>query len=360
MDGYFEHILVVDDNIDMLHLISDYLKHEKYSVSLALNGKEALGRSMRRAPDLIIADWMMPVMSGVELLEYMKNDERLASIPFILLTAKSDEASKKVGVCTGADAFLGKPFDREELLSLVKNLLKLKQGERQIASLNREIANGVLRRFMPPQMVEKILKGENVFDSKPKNEKVTVLIAALSHFREYVDDMGPANLSELLNEYYSGMTEIAFSHEGIIDRFEDGCIRVLFGVPTGAAPEIQIGNACRSALAMEQKTLEILPKWNVQSETKLSYKMAVHFGEAVVGTVGSSLKTDYTAIGGMIHFAKIIESFAKDGEILISMDVRDNLGQGMWVRHGQFVIDGSGKKVTLARLVSPVLKEQEK
>ncbi|MBF0441529.1 MAG: response regulator, partial [Oligoflexales bacterium] len=348
-----EHILVVDDNMDMLHLVSGYLREDNYRVSTVLNGKEALDRCQSLKPDLIITDWMMPVMSGPELLQNIKEDKTLSSIPVILLTAKSDETSKKEGTRFGADAFLGKPFDHVELSSLVRNLLKLKKGEREITSLNREIAGGVLRRFLPPELIEQVLKGDSVFDRKPKNTNVTILIATLSHFKDEMGELGPENFADLMNDFYTEMTKIIFSNHGIIDRLEDGSIRALFGVPVEQEPEIQSENAARSALDMEKRLFDLMPKWNKTYGLSLSHRMIIHQGKAVVGMVGSLLRTDYTAAGPEVNFIRSIEGYVKDGEILITKQARDYLRADMWVRHEPIDVQGSDKKLTVARVTNP-------
>ncbi|MBF0442697.1 MAG: response regulator, partial [Oligoflexales bacterium] len=347
------HILIVDDNIDMLHLISGYLNEAKYGVTSALNGKQAIRKCRDLRPDLIISDWMMPVMSGPEFVQYLKNDRLLSSVPVIMLTARSDEASRRESAHFGADAFLGKPFDQIELVSLVQNLLKLKQGEKQIASLNREIADGVLRRFLPPAMIESILNGEAVFDKKPRNTKITILIATLIGFRERIAEFCPDDISEILNGFYTEMTKIIFSHSGVIDRLEDGSIRALFGVSDTDPPNVQVETASRSALEMEKRLLQIIPEWNRRLEENMSYKIVIHHGDAVVGTVGSPLRTDYTAIGAAIHFTKHIEGLAGEGEILVSKDARDYLRPDMWVRHDLPGVERGEKVPRLARVVEP-------
>ena len=87
---------------------------------------------MSAIPDLVITDWMMPRLDGLGLVQAIRENTRLAGLPVIMLTAKSDEDSRLVGLDTGADAFLGKPFNELELLSLIRNLLHLKSNEHDL------------------------------------------------------------------------------------------------------------------------------------------------------------------------------------------------------------------------------------
>ena len=117
-------ILVIDDLSDMRNLIMRTLKRAGYEVFEAADGHQGLELARKISPHLIITDWMMPEMSGPELIATLRSDTQFHKIPVILLTAKSDEESKRVGTEIGADAFLGKPFNKKKLLGSINALLK--------------------------------------------------------------------------------------------------------------------------------------------------------------------------------------------------------------------------------------------
>ena len=119
-------ILIVDDNKDM----RDYLKnrlYEHYQILEAEDGASGLALARKEIPDLVISDVMMPVMSGYDLCAELKGDENTKEIPIILLTAKANEESKIEGFERGADAYILKPFNSEELLLRVENLIEIRQ-----------------------------------------------------------------------------------------------------------------------------------------------------------------------------------------------------------------------------------------
>jgi CheY-like chemotaxis protein/AraC-like DNA-binding protein len=93
----------------------------------AYNGQAGIEKALETIPDLIISDVMMPIKDGFEVVETLKNDERTSHIPIILLTAKADVQSRLAGLRRGADAYLSKPFHREELLVTVENLLETRK-----------------------------------------------------------------------------------------------------------------------------------------------------------------------------------------------------------------------------------------
>jgi len=114
-------VLVVEDNEELREYMCSALKGT-YSIKKARNGQEGLEKSYT-IPDLIISDLMMPKMNGQEMLQQLKNDPKTNHIPLIMLTAKADRESKLKGLNTGADHYINKPFDMDELRVRVKSLI---------------------------------------------------------------------------------------------------------------------------------------------------------------------------------------------------------------------------------------------
>jgi signal transduction histidine kinase/DNA-binding response OmpR family regulator len=116
-------ILVAEDNPDMRHFIASSLENEGYSVITAADGHEARQLALRHIPSLIVSDVMMPKIDGIELTKMIRSDERTSHIPVVLLTARNDQESKLLGLNTGADDYLTKPFSPAELLVRINNLI---------------------------------------------------------------------------------------------------------------------------------------------------------------------------------------------------------------------------------------------
>ena len=123
-------ILIAEDNEDMARFLADSFG-TAYMVITAADGTEALQRLKEQEVSLIISDWMMPNMDGIELCRRVREDRLTSHIPFILLTAKTDNASKTAGMNCGADAYIEKPFSMQYLEACVKNLMDLRSQLQQ-------------------------------------------------------------------------------------------------------------------------------------------------------------------------------------------------------------------------------------
>ena len=123
-------MLIVDDNEEMLNFLSSSFSAQ-YSILTAEDGMEALEKLKEHEVTLIVSDWMMPRMDGVEFCKALRADQSISHIPFILLTAKTDTNSKIEGMDCGADAYIEKPFSVQYLEACIKNLLDLRNLLRQ-------------------------------------------------------------------------------------------------------------------------------------------------------------------------------------------------------------------------------------
>ncbi|MCB9283443.1 MAG: response regulator [Lewinellaceae bacterium] len=118
-------LLVVEDNADVARYLMSCLEG-RYQLTWARDGQEGIDTAIEAIPDLVVSDVMMPRKDGFELCQTLKTDTRTSHIPIVLLTAKADAESRMAGLKRGADAYLGKPFDKRELLIRLEKLLELR------------------------------------------------------------------------------------------------------------------------------------------------------------------------------------------------------------------------------------------
>lgn len=118
------HILVVDDEPAICDLVCTALEMAGYTTSRSANGNFAYQSVINKRPDLIICDWMMPMLNGIDLVKQLRENERTADLPVLMLTAKGDEDDRLRGFNVGVDDYLAKPFSTRELVARVKAILR--------------------------------------------------------------------------------------------------------------------------------------------------------------------------------------------------------------------------------------------
>ena len=116
-------ILIVDDEADLVETVRFPLEMEGYHVLVSYNGEDALNQARKENPDLILLDLMLPKLDGYKVCRLLKFDDRYKHIPILMLTAKTQEKDKALGMETGANEYITKPFEMDDLLKKVKAYL---------------------------------------------------------------------------------------------------------------------------------------------------------------------------------------------------------------------------------------------
>lgn len=164
-------VLLVEDN-DEIRLLLKTCLGNTYHFEEASDGKAGWEKAIEKVPDLIISDLMMPEMDGLELCTHIKTDFRTQHIPFIMLTAKAGDENRLTGLQTGADDYLVKPFNRDELNAKVHNLLQLREN------IRRQIKNTLLTEATPVQVISAeeqfVMKARQLVEENLSNPVLSV------------------------------------------------------------------------------------------------------------------------------------------------------------------------------------------
>ncbi|MBE9204396.1 response regulator transcription factor [Synechocystis sp. PCC 7339] len=131
------HLLLVDDDPNLLLLVKDYLEYQGYQVTTAGNGREALAALANMVPDMIICDIMMPEMDGYAFIEQVRQNPSISWIPVMFLSAKGQSHNRVKGLNLGADIYMAKPFEPEELAAQVQSCLR--QADRLLQHNNHPL-----------------------------------------------------------------------------------------------------------------------------------------------------------------------------------------------------------------------------
>ncbi len=154
------YVLVIEDNLDIRENISEILELAGYDVDGAENGKEGIKSVLKKRPDLIICDVMMPVMDGYQTLYTLSQNEKTRDIPFVFLTAKSEKEDWRKGMNLGADDYLVKPFEEVELLGVVQTRLKKRE---QLAGIGGDFTEHKLSDLLAQGVNKSYKKKEVIF-----------------------------------------------------------------------------------------------------------------------------------------------------------------------------------------------------
>ena len=131
------HVLLVDDDADILRIVQFYLKKQKYNVHTAANGEDALAAlKMNPGIELVLSDVMMPGMSGLDLLKAIRSEPRTSDLSVVLISAEGQTAKKVAGLEMGADDYITKPFNFDELQARVRNHIRLRRLQREVMQKN--------------------------------------------------------------------------------------------------------------------------------------------------------------------------------------------------------------------------------
>ncbi len=131
-----KRLLVVDDEPNLLRAVAASLRAEGYEVVTARNGREALVRVAETVPDLVVSDIRMPGVDGYHLARQLRESARTALVPVVFLTAKDEVADRVEGFRAGVDAYLTKPFEPDELVAVIRNILdRVRRTHAEIARL---------------------------------------------------------------------------------------------------------------------------------------------------------------------------------------------------------------------------------
>jgi diguanylate cyclase (GGDEF)-like protein len=190
-----EAVLVVDDDPDVARFVEVNLRSAGYEVTVASNGEEALERAVELRPDLVLLDVMMPKLDGFEVAQRLRRDPRTSSSSIIMLTAKALSADKVLGLSSGADDYIIKPFDPVELLARVKGTLRRSKEMKALSPLT-----GLPGNIRIQEEIRRLVS---------EHEPFSLLYADMDYFKAYNDHYGFVRGDQAIQVLARVCTEVA-------------------------------------------------------------------------------------------------------------------------------------------------------
>ncbi len=338
------HLLIVDDNKVNRILLAHGLEQQGHTTETAENGRQALEMLKRGTYDLVLLDIEMPEMNGFQVLEACLQDVDLRNIP-IIMTSSLDELDSVVKcIELGAEDYLHKPVNPILLRARVNASLEKKRL--------RDEQRKLFRTFATKEVAEELLKtgfslGGNIVTA-------SVMFADIRSFTTITESNSPAEIIEMLNEFYALMFESITDYGGSVNQMTGDGFMAIFGAP------IKYEDYCQRAVRAALEMIELLKIFNQQrverGKPQIRIGIGVASGAMVAGFTGTQHRATYTCVGDSVNLAARIENHTKVAgkPIIIDRFTREKLSDDIHVEDlGDVLFKGKHQAVKIFSVNAP-------
>ena len=239
-------------------------------------------------------------------------------------------------------------YTHQQAKALVKAKSQIQHQREQSISLSHKLA-----KYLSPQVWQSIFTGERDVRLETQRKKLTIFFSDIKGFTELAEEMEPESLTELLNNYFNEMSQIALKYGGTIDKFVGDSIMIFFGDPTSRGPKEDTLACVAMAIEMRKHMKILRQKWQSQGiKTPLQIRIGISTGYSTVGNFGAENRMDYTIIGKEVNLASRLEALAEPGEILISYETFSLVKDKVMCRDkGEITVKGFSRAVPIYQIV---------
>ena len=360
-------ILVVDDVPENVRLLEAVLAPRGYDVVMAYDGAAALEIVDAKQPDLVLLDVMMPGLDGYAVCRRLRESDETAALPVIMVTSSLGE-EKTRAIEAGADDFIPKPFNHDEMLTRVRSLLRIKryhdtikEQDRQLAELNRTLEQRVqaqvtelerlrrLRRFLSPRLADAVLSSGDEAIFQGHRCEVAIVFADLRGWTSFADAVEPEELMRMLHGFYTAIGRLVQRFDATVGFLEGDGVELFFNDPI-AIPDAPL-RAVRLGCALREEMAELAEIYRRRGYD-LDFGAGIALGYATCGDVGFEGRSDYVAIGAVTNLASRLAKEASGQQILISQRLYAEVEDAVEVEPaGEFTIKGFQRPVVAFNVV---------
>ena len=316
-------LLIIDDESINQQVLKHHLSDQRFTITQAMNGEEALTIIAKQPPfDLVLLDVMMPRMSGYDVCQKIREKYLPSELPVIMVTAKDQIQDVVQGLSVGANDYLPKPFYKEELLARINTQLDL---HRIFQVAGRFIPYDFLRALNRERITE-VLLGDYA------EREVTVMFTDIRDYTALAETMTPEENFKFVKAFHKRMGPLIQKHNGFVNQYLGDGIMALFP----KVPE----DALASAIEMKKGLVAYNEHREAAGWKALSIGTGLHSGSLIMGIIGDENRMDAATIADSVNTASRIESLTKHygASILLSEDSLQKMENP-----GQFLIRYLGK-----------------
>jgi DNA-binding response OmpR family regulator len=334
-------ILIVDDEPAIVEYLAEVLHGLGYVTATAGDGREALERIATEVPDLVLLDWVMPIMDGLQVCRALKENDRTRLIPVVIMTSLDGMDSRIKGIEAGADDFLTKPLNERQLIARVQTALRLKNAvDRKLGELRR--VRDHFAKFVP-EAVKRLVAADPEAPVLRKRERdVSVLFVDLSGYTALSEQLAAEALNALIERYFSRFLDSIHDGGGDINETAGDGFMAIFEDPD---PQTHAVRAIDAALGLRDTASRL----NRESgETPLDIHMGINSGIALVGSTRfeglHGARWTFTASGPVTNMAARLAGAAGPNELFVGPETMRRVGSRYEHRRrkGKFLKDLEG------------------
>lgn len=333
-------ILVVDDNRMNRIKLTRNLEQQGYSVGVAENGRDALEMLRSEPFELLLLDIMMPVMNGYEVLENMTADPVLRDIPVIVISAVEEMDSVVRCIEMGAEDHLPKDYDPVLLNARIGASLEKKRLRNEVVE-QLDFIRDMFGKYVPESIAKQIVANKGALE--PKQTTATILYTDIESFTTTAESIPPAQVVQMLNEYFPAVIEPIKLYGGVVNQFQGDAMLVTFNVPVEDPQHADL--AVRAAQEIQQIMTQ-----NTFAGISLRTRIGINTGEVIAGNVGAGDRINYTVHGDAVNLAARLEQLNKvhGTQVIISESTVDALSEDYPIEPlGEEQIRGKTKPVRI-------------
>jgi class 3 adenylate cyclase len=333
-------VLIAEDDKDSQELLKRILLKENYEVIAANDGLVAWEIFQREDIRLVITDWLMPQMGGLELCERIRDSESPGYVYIILVTSKEEKKDIVRAMDAGADDYVTKPYDKGELLARVRSGQRIISLEQEISKKNQDLlaekekSERLLLSIFPKAIADR-LKQETSAIAESFSD-ASILFADINNFSSITSEKSPIEVVELLGQLFSAFDQLAEQHGLEKLKTIGDAYMAVGGVPVPRQDHAEA--IAEMAFAMQKEVVQ----HDLGIDKPMQLRIGINSGPVVAGVIGTA-KLAYDLWGETVNIAAQMEAYGLPGYIQVTAATYERLrDKYLFEERGEFYVKGKG------------------